>query len=216
MVSSIIFQLEFSCYLLLLLVGSLCIVVISIYIFISKVLLLFPNWLQVITIGNEGQTEMAVHATLSAYNTTAEPWTIYVERLNQYFIANDVEDSSKKRAILLAACSSKTFQFICSLTEEDPTSKPYYNVVQLITDYYDLKPSVIVQCYKFNSRVRGTNETISTYVAALRQLAEHCNYRNTLSEMLHDHLVCGINHPANQKTLLAEKDLTLDNALEIA
>ena len=127
-----------------------------------------------------------------------------------------MEDSSKKRAILLAVCGSKTFQLIRSLTEEDPTSKPYDDVVQLVTDYYDPKPSVIVQRYKFNSRVRGTDENISTYVAALRQLAEHCNYRNTLSEMLRDRLVCGINHPAIQKTLLAEKDLTLDKALDIA
>ena len=34
--------------------------------------------------------------------------------------------------------------------------------------------------------------------------------------MLRDRLVCGINHPAIQKTLLAEKDLTLDKALDIA
>ena len=150
---------------------------------------------------------------LSAHNSAAEPWIIYVERLNQYFIADDVEDSSKKRGILLAACGSKNFQLIRSLTEEDPT---YDNVVQLITDYYDPKPSVIVQRYKFNSRVRGTDESISTYVAALRQLAEHCNYKNTLSEMLCDCLVFGINHPAIEKTLLAEKDLTLDKAVDIA
>ena len=159
---------------------------------------------------------MAVHGTLSAYNSAAEPWTIYVERLNQYFIANDVEDSSKNRAILLAACVSKTFQLIRILTEEDPTSKLYDDVVQFVTDYYDPKPSVIVQRYKFNSRVRGTDESFSTYVGALRQLAEHYNYKNTLSEMLRDRLVCGINHPAIQKTLLAEKDLTLDKDLDIA
>ena len=126
---------------------------------------------------------------VSANDSAAELWIIYVERLNQYFIANDMEDSSKKWGILLAAYGSKTFQLIRNLTEEDPTSKPYNNVVQLITDYYDPKPSVIVQRYKFNSRVRGTDESISTYVAALRQLAEHCNYKNTLSEMLRDCLV---------------------------
>ena len=35
-------------------------------------------------------------------------------------------------------------------------------------------------------------------------------------QMLRDHLICGINHPAIQKTLLAETDLTLDKALDIA
>ena len=34
--------------------------------------------------------------------------------------------------------------------------------------------------------------------------------------MLRERLVCGINHPAIQKTLLAEKDLTLDKAVDIA
>ena len=72
-----------------------------------------------------------------------------------------MEDSSKKQAILLAACGSKTFQFIRSLTEEDPTSKPYNDIVQLVMDNYDPKPSFIVQRYKINSRVRGTDESIS-------------------------------------------------------
>ena len=78
---------------------------------------------------------------LTAYDSADEPWTIYVERLNQYFIANDVEDSSKKRTILLAACGSKTFQFIRSLTEEDPTSKAIRR--RSSVDYGLLRPKTV-------------------------------------------------------------------------
>ena len=45
-----------------------------------------------------------------------------------------------------------------------------------------------------------------------RQLAKHCDYKDTLQETLHDRLICGV----NQKCLLAEKDLTFDKALDIA
>ena len=42
------------------------------------------------------------------------------------------------------------------------------------------------------------------------------NYKDTLQEMLHDRLVCGVNQSGIQKHLLAEKDLTFDKALDIA
>lgn len=80
---------------------------------------------------------------------------------------------------------------------------------------YDPKPSVIVQGFKFNSRIRESDETVSTYVAALRNIAEQCSFTD-VSEMLCDHLVCGINHPGIQKRLLAEKDLSFTSALDIA
>ena len=62
----------------------------------------------------------------------------------------------------------------------------------------ELKPSVILQRYQFNSRHRTTSETVAEYNAALCKLAEHCNFEDTLDEMLRDMLVCGIVNPAVQ------------------
>ena len=58
------------------------------------------------------------------------------------------------------------------------------HTVKMVMDYYDPKPSIIVQRYKFNSRVRATEESIATYVAALRQIAEYCDYKDSLEDML--------------------------------
>ena len=82
--------------------------------------------------------------------------------------------------------------------------------------YYEPEPSPIVQRYKFNTRNRASGESIAAYVAALRELAEHCDYGASLSEMLRDRLVCGVNHEGIQKKLLAEKDLDYDKAYGIA
>ena len=65
-----------------------------------------------------------------------------------------------------------------------------------------------VSDFKFNSRVRATDESAATYVAALRQIAEHSDYKDSLQDMLQDRLVCGVNHPVIQRRLLAEKDDT--------
>ena len=39
-------------------------------------------------------------------------WTQYIERMNQFFIANDIDDESRKKATLLSSCVFFLFFFI--------------------------------------------------------------------------------------------------------
>ncbi len=73
-----------------------------------------------------------------------------------------------------------------------------------------------MQRFHFNTRVRTKGESIITYVAALWKLAEHCNYGDSLNEMIRDRLVCGVEQDVIQTHLLAERDLTFEKALENA
>ena len=114
---------------------------------------------------------------------------------------------------MLSACCPKTYKLVHSLVDDAPDSKSYDDLVKLVKEFHDPKPFVIVQWYKFKSQVRATDE--STYIAALCQLAEHCDYKDTLQEMLRNRLVCDVNHTGIQKGLLAEKDLTLTKGLDI-
>lgn len=66
------------------------------------------------------------------------------------------------------------------------------------------------------SRGRAHGETVASYMAALRQIPEYCDYKDSLTDMLRDRLVCGVNHQGIQRRLLAEKDLTYAKALELA
>ena len=61
------------------------------------------------------------------------------------------------------------------------------------------------------------------YLAKLRKLTEHCEFRDkhcefrdNLEEALRDRLACGILRFLIQKRLLSEKDLNLQKAMEIA
>ena len=56
----------------------------------------------------------ANHGSLFEYASSQETWSEYIERLELYFVANDV-DSAEKRAILLNACGAGTYKLIRSL-----------------------------------------------------------------------------------------------------
>ena len=160
---------------------------------------------------------MATHGSLSAFDSSKEDWSSYILRLKYYFEANEVTDSNKKKSILLSACGPATFRRIGSLlTTVRLESIGYEDLIAVVKNFYDPKPSIIVQRFQFNTRVRASSESIATFVAALRSLAEHCSYGDKLNEMLRDRLVCGVNHDTIQSRLLAEKDLTYDKAIELA
>ncbi|CAC5400159.1 unnamed protein product [Mytilus coruscus] len=84
-----------------------------------------------------------------------------------------------------------------------------------ITDHQNPKPSSVVQrC--INSKSRQPNESVSQFVAELRQISEYCDYKATLDDMLRDRLVCGIKEDRIQRRLLAEPGLTFKKAMEVA
>ena len=70
--------------------------------------------------------------------------------------------------------------------------------------------------YTFYSRTRRENESVAEYVAQLRHLSRHCNFRD-LNDNIRDRIVCGVNNSQIQQKLLSVGNaLTLDKALKLA
>ena len=160
---------------------------------------------------------MATHGEFSAFNPVKEYWTAHIERARYYFIANDVKTDEKKHTILFSGCGPETYQTISSIVDaETLQSSKFEELVEIISTHYDSKPSFIVQRFKFYNRVRAPGESIAAFVASLRKIAEHCEYKDTLKDMLRDRLVCEVNHDGIQRKLLAEKNVMYDKALKIA
>ena len=61
---------------------------------------------------------MATHGTIKQFNPQVDDWPTYVERLQYYFVANDVDDAAKKRAILLTVCGAPTYKLLRSLVPD--------------------------------------------------------------------------------------------------
>ena len=162
---------------------------------------------------------MATHGSIGEFDSDKETWTAYTERLQEYFLANDVDVAEKQRAILLSVCGAATYQLIRDLVSPArPNTKTFDEIVQLVQDHHQPPPSFIVQRYNFNMRNQEEGETISAFIAGLRRLSEHCRYEAMLEDMLRDRLVCGVRDKRIQQRLLAEPaaDLTFQRARELA
>ena len=77
---------------------------------------------------------MATHGKLGEFEASLEDWTSYIEHLNNYFVANDITDAGKQRAILLSACGIATYKVIRNLVApQAPGDKNFKDIVTLVT-----------------------------------------------------------------------------------
>ena len=124
---------------------------------------------------------------VDTFDENTETWEHYTERLGHYFDANGIGDESREDK------AKRFLRPICDLlSPAKPKEKSYLELVKLIQDHLAPRPSEIVQRFKFNNRFRNEGESVADFVAALRNLAEHCEYKDTLEMMLRDRIVCGI------------------------
>ncbi|XP_061570028.1 uncharacterized protein K02A2.6-like [Cololabis saira] len=160
---------------------------------------------------------MATIGTLAPFDPKIQTWDEYTEILEQFFEANEIEDEDRQKAILISVVGASTYRLMRNLLSPDkPKDKSFQELVLLMKNHYDPKPSEIVQRYKFDSRNRKPSESVMEYVAELRRLAQDCNYGNTLQQRLRDRIVCGVNDDRIQRRLLSETDLTFDKAMSLA
>ena len=87
---------------------------------------------------------MVTHGSIGEFQHTQESWQSYVERLQQYFVANDVDAAMKQRAILLSIVGGKTYQLIRNLLgPAKPTERSFDEIVEAVRNHYQPVPSVI-------------------------------------------------------------------------
>ena len=153
---------------------------------------------------------------ISEFSELTETWKSYTECVKQYFTANEISDDRKVPA-LLALMGGKTYSLLRNLTSpDDPASRGFDAIVKLLDDHLSPKPLVIAERFRFHKRDQKNGESIPVYVAELRKLSEHCDFKVNLNDALRDRLVCGIKYGNVQKKLLSESDLSLQKAIDIA
>ena len=158
------------------------------------------------------------YGKLSEFDKDKEDWTRYVERLELFFEANDIEQEEKQKAILLSSCGPSTYKLFKGLTTpRKPREISFKDLIHVMKIHQEPRPNPTAERFKFNTRDRKTDEKVSQYMAELSRLSEFCEYGVTLDNMLRDRLVCGMKHERIQQRLLSEgAALTLTIALDLA
>ncbi|XP_063530291.1 uncharacterized protein K02A2.6-like [Cydia strobilella] len=159
----------------------------------------------------------------ASFDHQQQDWTVYKNRLNQWFIANNISEEKdkagiKRRAILLSALSENTYQLATHLVLPGVLEeKSYDDVVKALDGHFTPKRCVFAERFHFYSASQQTGETHAQWAARLRGLAAHCDFQH-IEDTLLDKFVMGMT-PGREREKLFSKDvseLTLSKAIDLA
>jgi len=162
---------------------------------------------------------MATYGTVGEFNAASgtETWSRYVERLSQYFEANEINDE-RKRAILNSVVGPSTYELFSKLlAPQKPTEATFKEICDAMETHSVPSLSVIVERSKFNTRVQKTGESLAVFAADLRGQAQKAQFPATLDGTLRDRFVVGVRDERISRYLLSQGDkLTFSKAVELA
>ena len=135
---------------------------------------------------------MTTIGKIESFNETQEKWETYVECVEQFFLANNIDDDHRVPT-LLSLIGGKMYALLRDLlTPEKPATKSFQEVVTTLQQHLSPKPLEIAERFRFYKWNQHEGETVLTNVADLKKLVAHCNFGANLNEALWDRLVCGL------------------------
>src|ERR1700704_6046189 len=103
--------------------------------------------------GSGGQTFRATidnNVQLPKQFTKDSNWIVYVDKLEQHFIAFKVTDDNTKRAILLASLDEDVYETLADLCFPDlPGSKTYKDICAVMKENFTKQVCVFIERLRF-------------------------------------------------------------------
>ena len=142
------------------------------------------------------------------FDPKKEDFHTYEMRLKMWMSINKI-DNDDKRKVLLALKGPEAFKIIMNQTApDDPSTKPYDELVEIATDYYHITKNTLTELQEFLAHQQRPGENISDYIIALKRLSRHCDFGNQLNENLRDTFVGSLSSKQRKQKLFLIKDLT--------
>ena len=108
-------------------------------------------------------TRVPIYGQLTAFDPEAENISTYLERVSLYFAANDIGDG-KKVSVLLTEIGTKNYGIIRSLVAPAlPQDKTFKDLVTVLTDYFQPKPLIIAERFRFYQRNHSLSQGQSLF-----------------------------------------------------
>lgn len=150
------------------------------------------------------------------FKESQEDFGNYIERLEQWMLANDIEDG-KKVCVFLSVIGPETYKLLKNLiSPQIPSGETYARLKEVLMAHYMPKPLVIAERFRFKRTVQKEGQTVNDYAVALRQSSADCDFGAFLNDALRDQFVSGLCSEATQLKLLSQENLTYQRALELA
>ena len=138
-------------------------------------------------------------------------WSSYYERCEFYFVANTIQDNNVKRAVFLSVEGGTSYQLIRGLlSHKKLTEVDFCDIIRTLPSHYNPKKNAIVERFKFNICNKKSGQSVTDYIAELKELSRYCDFGKSegeltpqlvLEENLRDRFVCGLGESMIQRRL---------------
>ena len=102
--------------------------------------------------------------------------------------ANAIADDCKV-PVLLTVIRAKTYGILKSLTSPALLKKSLDDLEKVLTAYFDPKPLVIAERFRFYQRNQSDSESVADFAADLHRLTIRCKFGDFLPDTLRDKFV---------------------------
>ena len=154
----------------------------------------------------------------------------YAERLQFYFLANDVGKlgsspspaekhaaDRKKAAVLISLLSGTVYSTLKSLClPNTPATKGFDELITLLNDYYKPEVSSVTATYLFNQCRQESEESVKDFINRLKRAAVKCDFGFHLDRALRDQFLAGLSDGATRKEILAKPAADIRTFQEVA
>ena len=162
------------------------------------------------------------------FEPSTESLNTYLDKINEYFVANSIGVPAKntdaicqaadrqKVAALNSIIGKAAYSVLSDLTKPNkPSTKTFDELCALLHNHYQPKAKEVAETLKFHGCMQLENETVNTYTARLRSMANKCNFGRFLNHALREQFVSGNHNRDTQKKLL-EEDREFQECVTIA
>ena len=145
----------------------------------------------------------------------------YIDRLEQYFIAMDLEEkeenNKKRKAILITSLGTDTYKTIRDLSyPEKVQDKSFNDITEMLKKHYKPHRLVGSERFRFRNARQEAGYSITQYATHLKKLVSTCEFTGDMLEQnLKDQFVQGLKSKSIQEKLIG-KTCSFNDAVEAA
>lgn len=136
----------------------------------------------------------------------------WIKRLENLFIAADIDDTKRQRALLLHYGGQDLFDIFETL---DGTGDDFETLKTKLTTHFEPKKNAEFEIYKFRQCKQNPGESIDEFHTRLRQMSKNCEFTDKDKEIKSQIIQCCSSSRLRRKALKTPK-ITLTNLLDEA
>lgn len=146
-----------------------------------------------------------------------EDWDLYAERLDQFFVANNIPEP-RWVAVLITKLGAEAYKILRDLCDPDtPKTKTFDELCTILKGQFAPKISAFKERVEFYNLRQNDNEVISEWFARIKSKAIHCKFGANLDDKIKDKFVTGlVGGPIMDKMCELETTTTLLEIVEKA